>query len=126
MRDDDDVEPWRDLVATENLSYQSFGSISTDRPAKLLRRRNSQPADAELVGPEEHGAVAAVDPNSLLVNSPELRVLADPFGRPKLHSLLTVSRFRPFARRRFSTRRPFLVLMRTKNPCVRFRWRVLG
>jgi hypothetical protein len=34
------------------------------------------------------------------------------------YSLLTVSFFRPFARRRFNTRRPFFVLMRTRNPCV--------
>ena len=42
------------------------------------------------------------------------------------HSLLTVRRLRPFARRRLRTRRPFFVLMRTRNPCVRLRWRVLG
>ena len=42
------------------------------------------------------------------------------------HSLLTVRRLRPFARRRLRTSRPFFVLMRTRNPCVRLRWRVLG
>ena len=41
-------------------------------------------------------------------------------------SLLTVSRLRPFARRRFSTSRPFFVLIRTRNPCVFLRWRVFG
>jgi hypothetical protein len=46
--------------------------------------------------------------------------------RPESYSLLTVRRFRPLARRRLRTSRPFLVLMRTRNPCVRFRWRVLG
>jgi len=45
---------------------------------------------------------------------------------PAAHSLLTVRRLRPFARRRLRTRRPFFVLMRTRNPCVRLRWRVLG
>jgi hypothetical protein len=38
----------------------------------------------------------------------------------------TVRRLRPFARRRFSTSRPFLVLIRTRKPCVRFRRRRLG
>ena len=38
----------------------------------------------------------------------------------------TVSRFRPFARRRFRTSRPFFVAMRTRNPCVRLRRRRLG
>jgi hypothetical protein len=33
---------------------------------------------------------------------------------------------RPFARRRLSTKRPFLVLIRTRKPCVRFRCRVFG
>jgi hypothetical protein len=42
------------------------------------------------------------------------------------YSLLTVRRFRPFARRRFRTRRPFFVLIRTRNPCVRARRRVFG
>lgn len=32
------------------------------------------------------------------------------------YSPLTVSRLRPLARRRLSTSRPFLVLMRTRNP----------
>jgi hypothetical protein len=38
----------------------------------------------------------------------------------------TVSRFRPLARRRFRTSRPFFVLMRTKKPCVRRRRRRFG
>ena len=38
----------------------------------------------------------------------------------------TVSRLRPFVRRRFSTMRPFFVAIRTRNPCVLLRRRVLG
>ena len=38
----------------------------------------------------------------------------------------TLRRFRPFARRRFRTRRPFFVLMRTRKPCVRRRRRLFG
>jgi hypothetical protein len=38
----------------------------------------------------------------------------------------TVSRFRPFARRRFNTFRPPLVFMRSRNPCVFARRRRLG
>jgi len=38
----------------------------------------------------------------------------------------TVSRFRPFARRRRSTLRPEGVAIRARNPCVRFRRRLLG
>jgi hypothetical protein len=38
----------------------------------------------------------------------------------------TVKRFRPLARRRFRTSRPFLVLIRTRNPWVRRRRRRFG
>lgn len=38
----------------------------------------------------------------------------------------TVNRLRPFARRRFRTSRPFFVLIRTRNPCVRFRRLIFG
>ena len=38
----------------------------------------------------------------------------------------TVSRLRPLARRRFNTRRPFFVLIRTRKPCVRLRRRRFG
>src|SRR5205823_1512211 len=37
LRNDDDVESWSDLITTENLSNQSFGSISSNRVAKLAR-----------------------------------------------------------------------------------------
>src|SRR4030095_92063 len=46
--------------------------------------------------------------------------------RQMCYSLLTVRRLRPFARRRLSTSRPFLVLIRTRNPCVFAPWRVFG
>jgi hypothetical protein len=38
----------------------------------------------------------------------------------------TVRRLRPLARRRFKTCRPFLVAMRTRNPCVLLRRRRFG
>jgi hypothetical protein len=38
----------------------------------------------------------------------------------------TVSRFRPFARRRLRTFRPPLVLIRSRKPCVFFRRRTFG
>jgi hypothetical protein len=40
--------------------------------------------------------------------------------------VLTVSRLRPLARRRFNTNRPFFVLMRTRKPCVFRRRLVFG
>jgi hypothetical protein len=129
LRDDDDVEAWRELVATENLSNQSFRSIPDDRAAQFPGRRDAEPADAGRVRQDEHRAVTAVGAGAPFVDLLELGAPADPFGgaKPRVaYSLLTVRRLRPFARRRFNTRRPFLVLMRTRNPCVRLRCRVLG
>jgi len=120
LRDDHDVEPWGDLVSTKNLSNQSFGSVSLHRAADLFGRRNPQSPYAQLVGQEKDRAVAAVDSNAPLVDLLEFRAPADMFDwtESQGYSLLTVRRLRPFARRRFSTSRPFFVLMRTRNPCV--------
>jgi len=69
-----------------------------------------------------------VDPEPTAINLLEFRSAANPFGWSEFqsYSLLTVSRFRPLARRRFNTSLPFLVAILTRNPCVRLRWRVLG
>ena len=130
--DDDDVEPARDLVTTKNLSNQSFSSISLDRTTQLPGSRDPQTPDPALVRQDEDRAVAAVEPDAALVHILEFGSAPNPFLGTESHinierySLLTVRRLRPFARRRLSTSRPFFVLMRTRNPCVRLRWRVLG
>jgi hypothetical protein len=128
LRNDDNVKPRRYLVSTKDLSNQSFSSVSLNRAADLPGRRDSEPPHAALIGQDENRAVAAVSSNAPLVDLLELRTPADVFGwtEPQSYSLLTVRRLRPLARRRFNTRRPFLVLMRTRNPCVFARWRVLG
>jgi hypothetical protein len=130
LGNDDHIEPIGDLVSTEDLSNQSFSSISLNGAAELACRRNPQPADPTLVGQDEDRAVAAVESNTELVYLFVFDAPADAFVRSEAHqqsaaataySLLTVSRFRPLARRRFSTNRPFFVLIRTRNPCVRLR-----
>jgi hypothetical protein len=123
-----DVEAWRDLVTPENLSYQSFGPVSLHRGTEFLCRRDAKPPDALLVLEDEEREVPAVGARAAIVNLLEFGPPANPFGRPKSsrHSLLTVSRFLPLARRRFSTKRPFFVLIRTRKPCVRLRRRLFG
>lgn len=120
LGDYDDIESWRDFVSTKYLSNQSFSSISLNRAADLSGRRNPEPPKTPLVGQHEDRAVAAVDANTALVDLLELRATTDVFDwtEPQSYSLLTVRRLRPLARRRFNTRRPFFVLMRTRNPCV--------
>ena len=115
-----DIEPRRDLVSTKDLSNQSFSSIPLDSAADLPGRRDAEPSDSLLVGQEEHRAVAAVEADTALVHLLELSAPADVLGwtESQSYSLLTVRRLRPLARRRFSTRRPFFVLMRVRNPCV--------
>jgi hypothetical protein len=129
--DNDDIKTRRDVVMTENLSNQSFSPISLNGSAELLRRRDAQPADRPFVGQDEHGGEASVDADAALIDVLKFGAAADPFMRPEprqisVYSLLTVRRLRPFARRRFSTSRPFFVLIRTKNPCVFAQWRVFG
>ena len=126
--DDDHVEPKSDLVPPENLSYQAFSSVSLDRATQFLCRRDPQPTQWLLVCQQKHGEVSTVDFCAAVVNLLEFGAPTNMLGTPKAgrHSLLTVRRLRPFARRRFSTRRPFFVLILTRKPCVRFLRRVFG
>lgn len=118
LRYDDDVESWRNVIVTKNLSYQSFSAISSHRAAEFLCRRDAQPTRTEPVGPNKQRAVAAVNARATLVSVLKIRVAAYTLAwtKSQRYSLLTVSRLRPFARRRFSTSLPFFVLMRTRNP----------
>jgi len=128
LGNDDDVEPRGDFVATKNLSNQSFSSISLNGSAKLPGGRNAQASYPLVVSQDEDRAVPAVDAGAPFVHLLKFGTTANPFGRPESqdYSLLTVRRLRPLARRRLITSRPFFVLMRTRNPCVFLRWRVLG
>ena len=134
----DHVVASRDLVTTEDLSYQSFSSIPLDGPSQLSSDRNSQTSDREPVRQNEQCGVPPMDSPALLINSLEFRAASNPLMRSKNrhrdfswrlkgpYSSLTERRLRPFARRRLSTRRPFFVLIRTRNPCVLARWRRFG
>jgi len=82
----DDVEPTGDLVTTENLSNQSFSSISYDGSPELPGRRDAQPSHLERVRKEEDRAVAAVDSDAPIVDLLELGAPADPFGGAELQS----------------------------------------
>jgi hypothetical protein len=133
FRHDDDVVARRDLVQTEDLSYQSFSAISLNSSAQLLRGGDAKASSGPNAGQHEHRAVAPVHLGAPLVDPLEVGPAPDSLAGSKgaghisfervapAYSLLTVNRLRPLARRRFRTRRPFLVLIRTRNPCVFFR-----
>lgn len=91
---DDDVKARRDLVPTENLSYQAFSAVSLHRSAQLLRRRDSKPPNAPVVGKHEYGGVAAVNSHAALVNLLELRTAANVLGGTKPHENSPLSQTR--------------------------------
>jgi hypothetical protein len=131
--DDHDVVSARGFVAPEDLSGQTLGAIAFDRAAQLSCGGHTQPGSGRPVGQQEQGDESAVFPLSGGVDALEFRPPANPLGdrqplraRVSYPSSETVSRFRPFARRRARTIRPFFVDIRTRNPCVFFRRRVLG
>jgi hypothetical protein len=124
----------------EDLSYQPFSAIPLDRIPQLSGGHDTQPRDPAVVGGDEDGQIPALGPERQIENAGEFVAAPNPAGfREALgaHTRLagswavryeeeTVRRLRPLARRRFRTSRPFLVAMRTRNPCVRLRRRRLG
>lgn len=81
LRDDDDVEAWRNVIMTENLSYQSFSAVSLDRAAKFFRCRNAEPARRRLSGPDKQRVIPAMDSRAGLVNLLKIRVAPDSLAR---------------------------------------------
>ena len=139
-RHDHHIEPRRRLVTPENLSNQSLSTVSLDRATDLPAGGNAQTGNGETVRQDEERQQAPGGPGPLVVHLAKVRPPLDSLpgtqsrshgGRPiefpgVIHSDDTVKRFRPLARRRFKTKRPFFVFIRTKKPCVRRRRRLLG
>src|SRR4029079_11433582 len=134
FRHDNDVVAGPYLVTTKNLSDESFGSVSLDGIAEFLGRRDSKPGGIACAADQhERRAESSVIADAPRVDLLKFRPAVDPLRRNQprrrahtRYSELTVRRLRPFARRRFRTRRPFFVLIRTRNPCVRTRCRRFG
>jgi hypothetical protein len=83
-RHDDHVEPCRDLVASENLSYQPLSAISLNGAAKFFRGRNPQTTRVLTFGQDKHGAEAAMEPGTVLVHLLKLGPAANPLVPPKM------------------------------------------
>ena len=84
LRDDDHVEPGGDLIATEDLSNQSFRSVSLDGPPEFPGRRDPQTSHPAGVGEDEYGAVAAMDPDAPFVHLLELGAAANALVRAEI------------------------------------------
>jgi hypothetical protein len=78
LGNDHDVKSRRDLVTTENLSYQTFSAIPHDCSAQLLRGGNAEATHRERIRTNKQRAVPAVDACALLVDLLELGAAADP------------------------------------------------
>jgi hypothetical protein len=92
----DDVEAWRNLAATEDLSYQSLSAISLDGSPQLLRGGDSEASDRLLVGEDEQCAVTTLNLLAPLVHSLKFDAATDPLVRSeppghKTHSWLPAS-----------------------------------
>ena len=106
-----------------------FRPIPIDGRTQFSRDADPEPSD---LGPgpsreDRHQTSHALGP--AFVDSFEIGPSANVLVRPKRpchRSSETVRRFRPLARRRFSTWRPSLVAMRTRNPWVFLRRRLFG
>ena len=121
FRNNDDVQACVWFAASEQLTGPPFCPVAHHCVADLLAGSDAQARRAKVVWKGETGHEPPAEAHSAVVNLHELRPAA------QLHrDEETVSRLRPFARRRFKTIRPFFVLIRTRKPCVRRRRRRLG
>ena len=139
---DDDIEAGIGLVAAEQLAGETLGSVADNGPPEFPRRRDAESRPTRIRGgfasQHEHRHEAAVSLRTVLVDvlevgpPPDSLMWLESLGhatlsrsrdnlarRPRPRGRYdTVRRFRPLARRRFRTRRPFFVLMRSRKPCV--------
>ena len=83
LGDDDDVKARRDVVATENLSNQSFSPVSLNGSAELFRRRDAETSYRALVGEDEHCRVAPMDPGAAFIHFLKLGTAPDALVRPE-------------------------------------------
>lgn len=125
----------RTACLTEMLAHQPLEAAAGDRPRRSsTRHRHAQSRLADLVGNNQYGEKPVGDTLGAGEHPAELGRLGEP-GRARERQRTSafpdtqrqgVRRRRPFARRRASTLRPFLVAMRARKPCVRLRRVTLG
>jgi hypothetical protein len=135
--DDDEVDGDARLMVQppEHFSNQSFRTISPNSVSKLPGGDDPEPGCGRGTRGEQEREVARRHPVGRIEDLLELFTssYALPSGEPvrrhpasQAYELETVRRLRPFARRRFSTSRPFFVAIRVRKPCVFLRRRRLG
>jgi hypothetical protein len=76
----DHIETRDQLIVTENLSNQPFGSVSLDRAAKLSSGGDAKAPNGQTVRQEEDRGVTPMHPKAAIVHLFEFDALADAFG----------------------------------------------
>src|SRR6185295_3307258 len=74
----DNIEPRRDLIMPENLSYQPFSSGSLNGTAQFLRSGNSEAPLFLTVGQEKNRAEAGIDTDAIFVDMLKIGPAPDP------------------------------------------------
>ena|SRR5256885_1203521 len=87
-RHDDNIEAWRDVISTEDLSNQTLSTISNHRAAKPFRRRNTQTTDCEPIRFRKQRVVAARNAAAMLVDVLEIGMSADPLAWAELQTAI--------------------------------------
>ena len=132
------IQPERYALTPVDLPRPTLQPISNVCLSEFLSRRDADPRIRKLVRGEEENAISGEKFATRLVDSQKVATLRQPplfrqSLRTRLHEFAgarsrrqTARRFRPLRRRRESTAWPSLFRIRTRNPCVRFRRRLLG
>lgn len=80
---DDNIEPRRELVATEELPNHTLGSVAFNRTAKLFRGGDSQATFGKSIGQTEQGEFPGVDLDALIVDTLVLGSASNPLVATK-------------------------------------------
>ena len=139
FRNDHDVRGRGDIPPRlpDDLSEHSFDAVARDGIAHLRADRDADAAVRGRPRSRQYHELVRMMPTSIALDAkvvatpPQPRVLREARWLAVAHpgcfgGIEAVSLLRPLARRRFSTFRPPGVAMRARNPCVRFRRRLLG
>lgn len=132
LRDQHHVRPLR-LQPPEALPQEPLRAVAVGRAADAPRGGQPEPSEREAVVHGDEGEQRAVQPEALLQHVLELGARAQALLRAEAlprsgarKVRYAPIRLRPLFRRRLRTRRPPLVRMRTRKPCVLFRLRLFG
>ncbi len=111
-------------MRANHFPQPALDPVTLDRPAELTTHDHADPTDLlpRFLAHADEGQRSPRQPLSLIKDLSDL----DTTGDSRHAADYTVRRFLPLARRRFKTRRPSVVDMRLRNPCVRLRRNLLG